>query len=245
MSRPAHPFIAETGAELLKLVRAPEFILPTLVLPTVFYTLFGVVLQMGNNASDYFLATFGVFAVMGPALFGFGAGVAQERERGWLKLTRAVPAPVAGFMIAKTIATLTMATTALGMVYTVAAFLGDVEMPMTTWLALFGVHLLAAVPFLLLGLAIGFTFATNGAIALAKLMFIAFALLGGLWMPVFIFPDIMQQMAWAIPSFHLAELALAVSGAEGDRPINLHLVFIAAMIGGLAMLAGLAWLRQR
>ncbi len=245
MSRPAHPYLAETGAELLKLVRAPEFILPTLILPTVFYTLFGVVMPMGEGASAYLLATFGVFAVMGPALFGFGAGVAQERERGWLKLTRAVPAPVAGFMVAKTIATVTMAGLALSLVYGVAAFAGGVSHSAETWLMLLGVHLLAALPFLLVGLAIGFTFGTNGAVALANLVFLGFAVLGGLWMPVHVFPDFMREMAWWLPSFHLAELALAVSGAPGERPVLTHLWMVGAMIAGFAVLAAAAWARQR
>jgi ABC-2 type transport system permease protein len=245
MSRPAHPYIAETGAEMLKLVRAPEFILPTLVLPTVFYTLFGVVMPTGEGVSAYLLATFGVFAVMGPALFGFGAGVAQERERGWLKLTRAVPAPAAGFMLAKTLATVTMAGLALALVYAVAAFAGDVSLPPQTWALMLGVHLLTAVPFLLAGLAIGFTFATNGAVALANLLFLAFAVLGGLWIPVQVFPGFMQNAAWWLPSFHLAELALAASGAPGERPVPLHLGMVGAMITGFALLAAFAWVRQR
>ncbi len=245
MSRPSHPYVAESAAELLKLVRAPEFILPTLVLPTVFYTLFGVIMPMGEGASAYLLATFGVFAVMGPALFGFGAGVAQERERGWLKLTRAAPAPAAGFLIAKSVATLSMAGLALGLVYAVAAFAGGVTLPAGTWLLLLSVHLLAALPFLLAGLAIGFSFGTNGAVALANLVFLGFAVLGGLWMPVQVFPDFMREIAWWLPSFHLAELALAVSGAPGERAVPTHLGMIGAMIVGFAALAMLAWARQR
>ncbi len=240
-----HPYFAETGAELLKLVRAPEFILPTLILPTVFYTLFGVVMATGEGAPAYLLGTFGVFAVMGPALFGFGAGVAQERERGWLKLTRAVPAPVGGFLFAKTLATLTMAGLSLGLVYAVAAFAGGVSLPATTWMMMLGVHLLAAIPFLLIGLAVGFTFATNGAVAVANLLFLAFAVLGGLWFPVTVFPDFLKAAAFWMPSFHLAELALAVSGAAGTRSMVTHFAMIATMIAGFGVLATVAWARQR
>ncbi len=100
MARTANPYAAEIGAECLKLLRAPEFIAPTLILPVVFYTMFAVILPGSNQNAPYLLATFGVFAVMGPALFGFGAGVAQERERGWLKLKRAVPAPAFAYIAA-------------------------------------------------------------------------------------------------------------------------------------------------
>jgi ABC-2 type transport system permease protein len=245
MTHITHPYIAETGAEMLKLVRAPEFILPTLVLPVVFYTLFGVILPAGEGSAAYLLATFGVFAVMGPALFGFGAGVAQERERGWLKLTRAAPAPAAGFMVAKTLATISMAALALTGVYAVAAFIGGVELTARAWILMLGVHILAAIPFLLAGLAVGFTLATNGAVAMANLLFLAFAVLGGLWIPITVFPEVMQNMAFWLPSFHLAELSLAASGAPGDRPVVLHLAMVVGMIAVFALLAGLAWARQR
>ncbi len=85
---------AETGAGILQAVRSPEFVLPTLALPVAFYLLFGVVLSPGGgDRAAYLLATYGIFAVMGPAIFGFGAGVANERERGWLNIRRVSPAP--------------------------------------------------------------------------------------------------------------------------------------------------------
>ena len=69
-------FANEAGAEVLKAVRAPEFILPTLLMPCAFYTIFGVVLSSSSDNAAYLLATYGVFAVMAPSIFGFGVGVA-------------------------------------------------------------------------------------------------------------------------------------------------------------------------
>jgi ABC-2 type transport system permease protein len=245
MARTANPYAAEISAECLKLMRAPEFILPTLVLPVVFYTMFAVILPGSNQNAPYLLATFGVFAVMGPALFGFGAGVAQERERGWLKLKRAVPAPAFAYIAAKTVATLIMAAAGLALVYASAGLLAGVALERSTWALLLAVHILAALPFVFAGLTLGFLMGTNAAVAAANLLFLALALLGGLWIPIVVFPDIMQQIAWAFPSFHLAEIALVASGAGGDRPVGLHLAVLAAMTAGLALTATLAWLRQR
>lgn len=245
MARPTNPYIAEIGAECLKLVRAPEFIAPTLILPLVFYVMFAVLITGSNQNAPYLLATFGVFAVMGPALFGFGAGVAQERERGWLKLKRVVPAPAASYITAKAAATLLMATVSLALVYAAAGFLAGVELERGQWLRLLTVHIVSALPFVFAGLAIGFLFSANAAVAVANLVFLGFAILGGLWIPVLVFPGFLQQIAWYLPSFHLAEIALAASGASGDRPVGLHLVIAAAMTAGLAFAAVLAWLRRR
>ncbi|MCR9130359.1 MAG: ABC transporter permease [Alphaproteobacteria bacterium] len=245
MARTANPYAAEIGAECLKLLRAPEFIIPSLALPVLFYAMFGMIIPGSNQNAPYLLATYGVFTVMAPALFGFGAGVAQERERGWLKLKRAVPAPAFGYITAKAAATLLVAAAGLAMVYAVAGFLAGVELTRTQWTLMLGVHIVSALPFVFAGLTLGFLLGANGAVAAANLLFLALALLGGLWIPIVVFPDIMQQIAWAFPSFHLAEVALAASGAGGDRPVGLHLAVLGAMTGGLALTATLAWLRQR
>jgi len=236
----------ETGAEILKVIRAPEFIVPTLVFPVAFYGLFGVVLSGGGTGSAaYLLATYGVFAVMGPAIFGFGIAVANERERGWLDLKRAAPAPAISYILAKVITTLIFASLAVAMVHAVAGFGAGVTLPRATWAALLGVHILSTLPFILIGLTIGFLLKANGAVAIANLIFMGLAVLGGLWIPVFVFPSMMQSLAGFLPSYHLAEIALDISGAPGDRNIQFHLSVIAAMTVALLGVTLFAWRHQR
>lgn len=236
---------AETGAELVQSFRAPEFVLPTIALPVTFYLLFGIMMSRSGGASAYLLATYGVFAVMGAALFGFGVGVANERQRGWLELKRATPAPASTFIGAKLAATLVFAALALMPIYAAAAFIGDVALPRTVWITLLCVHLAAVLPFVFIGLAIGFSFSTNGAVAIANLVFLGLAVVGGLWFPSTLFPTWLATVAQALPSYHLAEIALAVSGADGNRPVAMHVAIVVAMTLGLALLAGWRWSRQR
>jgi ABC-2 type transport system permease protein len=241
----ARIFAAETGAELTQSFRAPEFVLPTLALPVAFYLFFGILMSRGAGTSAYLLATYGIFAVMGPSLFGFGVGVAGERERGWLDLKRAVPAPAGTFIGAKLAATLTFSAIALLPVYVAAAFPGDVVLPRTTWLLLLLVHLSAVLPFSLIGLSIGFSFGTNGSVAIANIVFLGFAVIGGLWFPATLFPDWMLAVSKALPSYHLAEIALAVVGADGQRAVLRHVMVLAVMIILAAALAAWTWSRQR
>ncbi len=238
-------FLNEAGAEVLKSERAPEFLLPTLIMPVAFYTLFAVVLPGGSEQAAYLLATFGVFTVMGPAIFGFGVAVAAEREKGWLDLKRVAPAPAGSYIGAKLVATLIFAGIALAMLYAIAGFVAGVELPRTTWLALLGVHLLAAIPFALLGMTLGFLMNSNGAIAVSNIVFLALSALGGLWIPIFVFPEIMQTIAKALPSYHLGVLALGVSGAPGEHDTLGSLAAISAMTLGLAVLTVFAWSRQK
>lgn len=241
----AHPLVIEAGAEVLKALRAPEFVIPTLVLPVAFYCLFGIILPMGggNNAS-YLLATYGVFAVMGPSIFGFGIAVATERERGWLELKRAAPIAGSTYLLAKIFATVVFAALALALLYIAAGFFGGVALPRGTWAQLLLVHVLATLPFILIGLTIGLVMKANGAVAVANLLFLGLAILGGLWIPIMVFPSAMQAMATFLPSYQLAEIALAVTGAPGERDVVFHLSAVLVMTVVLGGITLLAWRRQ-
>lgn len=243
--RLANSILIETGAEIVQVVRAPEYIIPTLVFPVAFYGLFGVLLAGGSDNAAYLLATYGIFAVMGPSIFGFGIAVANERERGWLDLKRAAPAPAASYILAKVITTLIFASLAVALVYIVAGFVGGVALPRAIWAALLGVHILATLPFILIGLTIGFFLKANTAIAIANLFFMGLAILGGLWIPVFVFPEIMQTIAKFLPSYHLAEIALGVSGAPGERDMGFHVGITLIMTLVLSGITLLAWRNQQ
>lgn len=238
-------FNLETGAELLKSLRAPEFILPTMLMPVAFYSLFAIVLPNNANSAAYLLATYGVFAVMGPSIFGFGISVANERDKGWLSLKRAAPSRGISYIGAKLVNTLIFSSVAVGVVYAVAGFAAGVSLPTTTWALLLLTHLAAVFPFILIGLSIGFLCNANGAVAISNIIFLAFAALGGLWIPVSVFPAGLQSFAHFLPSFHLSEIALYVSGAPGERDIAYHIIASMVMTLILLGITILAWSKQR
>jgi ABC-2 type transport system permease protein len=238
-------FIRETSAEILKAFRAPEFIFPSVLMPSCFYLMFAIVLPGASNKAAYLLATYGVFAVMGPSIFGFGVGVATERDRGWLQLKQAVPASAFSYIGAKLTTTVLFSTLALLPIYLIAGFFGEVELARATWFSLFGMHVLAAFPFVFIGLILGFCLSSGGAVAVANIIFFSLSILGGLWFPVFTFPPLMQDIALFMPSYHLGELALAIVGAPGEHASGFNGISILIMTLILFSLALVAWVRQR
>ncbi len=235
----------EAKAEFKKDARAPEFILPTLALPVAFYGLFAIAIAGSPGNAGYLLATFGVFAVMGPCIFGFGINVAKERETGWLLLKRAVPASPLAYLAAKILTTVLFLTAALIPVYLVAYFGAGVRLSAPVWGALALVHLLSAGPFVLIGLILGFSLKSNAAVGVSNLVFLVLAAIGGLWLPITALPAFLQAFAVVLPSYHLAEIALAVSGAPGDHSLGVSLLAIAAMTAALSGLALWRWQSQR
>lgn len=242
---PARAYLAEFRSEMLKAWRSPEFAFPTLALPLIFYALFGLVLARGVDAPKYLLATYGVFAALGPAMFGFGAGVAMERDQGLLALKRVAPMPAAAYMVAKLLMSMVFTFITVLALYALAALFGAVTMPRGAWLALAAVHVLATVPFALLGLGIGLAMKGTAALAVCNILFLLLAVLGGLWIPIDAFPKVLQLVGQWLPTYHLAELALLVSGRNRASTIEVHLAAIAGYCVLFLVLALLAWRRSQ
>ena len=244
LAPPLAMFARESVAELRKSLRLPQFMLPTVITPAVFYGLFAVALnKSGPAAAAYSLATFGVFAATGPALFGFGAGVAVERDSGLIELKRVSPLPAAAFVGAKLVASAAMATMALALIYALALF-AEVSIPASTWVALAAIHLLSVVPFALIGFAIGMRLSAKGAIAAANAFYLGFSIIGGLWMPVTILPGWMQQVALVTPSYHLGQIALAAIDQPSQGVPAVHVAALVAISLVAAWLAISGWRRS-
>jgi ABC-2 type transport system permease protein len=244
LAAPAGVFVREGVAELKKSLRLPQFALPTIITPAVFYALFAVGMSKGSaSAATYSLATFGVFAATGPALFGFGAGVAVERENGLIELKRVSPLPAGAYVTAKLIAAGAMAAVALVLIYGLALFAG-VRLAPDRWALLVLIHMLSVIPYALFGFALGMRLGAKGAIAAANAMYLGFSILGGLWMPITSLPAWIQKVAWITPSFHLGQLALSAAGMSSQGSTGVHLIGISLITGLATWLALTGWRRS-
>ncbi len=225
---PLRSYLLEAKYEFLKLWRTPSFVLPTLIFPPFFYLLFGVLLSAGRggDTARYLLATYGVFGIMGPALFGFGVNVALERERGFLTFKRALPMPPGALLAAKTAMAMLFAAIISIVLAVIAMTMAKVSLAPAQWVLLFVINVLGVLPFCALGLWIGSTVGGEAAPAVINLMYLPMAFLSGLWLPLSILPSFLGTLAPVWPSYHLAQIALKVVDRDAGSPIALHLVVL-------------------
>jgi ABC-2 type transport system permease protein len=232
-------YLREIRAEILRSLRTPAFLVPTLAMPLGFYTLFALVLApRGSDTGVYILATYGVLAALGPCLFGFGAGIASDRDAGILGLKRISPLPPAAFLIARLASAALFTLVVVLALDALAAGGAGVRLTALSWLALLGVHLLSVLPFCLLGLCIGLRTGASAAMALSNLLFIGLAVLGGLWIPLSMFPQALQQAALVLPTYHMSALALQAVGHGIGGSAWVHGLCAA---GYVVLFGGLAW----
>ena len=201
-------------------------------------------MPFGKNfdMSRYLLAGYGVFGIMGPALFGFGVGVAHERQAGWMLLKMASPMPIWVHFSARTMMAMLFAGIVVTILFVLGHFVAQVDMTMFQWLRWAGILILGAIPFCVLGLVIGYLTGAQAAIAVANLTYLPMAILSGLWWPLTLFPDWMQHIAWILPPFHLAQFALAAVDMPHNENLWIHGL---ALVGFTVLFAWIARMGYR
>ena len=217
----------EAKYELLKLVRLPAFVVPTLGFPLMFYTLFGLVLPTPGPASTYLLATYGAFGVIGIALYALGVGVATERGQGWLAVKRASPMPVSAYFVGKYAMTVLFAAALVLLLAALGIAFGHVRLSAGHWAALAAVEVAGGLPFCAMGLAVGYLAGPNSAAAVVNALYLPMAFLSGLFIPATMLPRVLQGVAPALPPYHLGQLALIAAGVLPSSRAWVHVLALA------------------
>jgi len=225
-------YLLEIKYEFLKALRMPQYALPTILFPIVFYIFFGVVFGQRNTGgvkmSEYLIATYGAFGVIGAALFGFGVSVAIERGQGWLEVKRTTPMPIGAYFVAKLAMAMIFSAIIVILLMTVAATLGGVTLDPVKSIQLLGVLVAGSVTFCALGLALGFIAGPNSAAPIVNLIYLPMAFLSGLWIPIMFLPKPVQTLAYWLPPYHFSQLALHVTGGSRGESVLGHIGAMAA-----------------
>ncbi|MET0717637.1 MAG: ABC transporter permease [Pseudoxanthomonas sp.] len=221
-------YLREAKLEFLRVLRTPAFSIPTLVFSPMFYLLFGVLLNRGDaHASSYLMASYSVFGVMGPGLFGFGVGLAIDRQQGLLMLKRVQPVPAAAPLLAKVGMAMIFAACIGAMLLVLGVTLGGVRMTPSQAALLLAVDILGVMPFCALGLLIGtLVNSGGGATAVVNLIYMPMALLSGLWLPLSMLPDVVERIAPLWPAWHLGQLGLKVVDLDSGSPAWMHVTVL-------------------
>jgi ABC-2 type transport system permease protein len=235
-------FVLEAKYEILKYLRLPIFAISTLLFPAMFYVLFGIVLPSGGanrtQTATYLLATMACYGVMGVAMFSFGVGIAMERGQGWLQVKRASPMPLPAYFLAKIVNAMAFAVVISLLLLAIGVAFGGVRMLPLTALKLITVLVLGSIPFSAMGLALGYFAKPNSAPAMVNLVYLPMSFCSGLWIPIFVLPKVLQNVAQVLPPYHVAQLALnAIKMGPYPNPVGGH---VEALIGVTLLFLGLA-----
>jgi ABC-2 type transport system permease protein len=227
--------------QLRRVGRNKQYLFFTVLLPalfTIFFTkVFGAQTTTGAQYQDWagtYMVSMMAYGALGAAL-GATIRISFDRASGWLRQLRVTPVPqthVVGVDVA--VGTL-LTLPSLVVVALVGRFVTGVDLPMTTWLTLIGVLWAGSIAFVALGILIGLSLDEKAAGGAIGILGTILAALGGLWVPVEIFPGSMQALAHTLPSYWYAELGRNV--AAGGGPSVLAVLAVAGFTAAFALLA--------
>jgi ABC-2 type transport system permease protein len=227
-------------AEIIRVLRNPMFTGYTIGFPVGFYLLFTTIFARGSvlstNFSAYYMVSMALYGAIGTALTGVGAPIAMERSRGWTRQLALTPMRPRQYLLIKVAAASALSLPVILTILLAGRFVHHVELGVGTWLALVPILWLGAIPFVGLGIAIGYTFRDEAAQGIALTAYFLLSIAGGLWMPVQTFPGWLAGVAHLLPTYSAGQMSWQL--LAGARPLTAGtLVLLAWAIGFLGLAA--------
>jgi ABC-2 type transport system permease protein len=230
--------LAYANASVQQLARMPAYAVPTLLFPSLFFLLFGA--RFADDDPVWLTAGFAATAVLGVAFFQFGVGLAIERASPWERYARTLPVGAPTRLAAQVLAATAFAAVSAGAVVILAAAVTGQPLRPLGYAALAVALLLGAVPFALLGIALGYVVSPRAALPVANLLFLPLVVAGSLWTPPERLPTSAERLTALVPTRAWADV-LAPAAAGAPPP----LAEVATLAGWSALFAAVAVLAYR
>jgi ABC-2 type transport system permease protein len=228
--------------QLRRVARNRQYLFFTVLLPaafTVFFTkIFGAGIPTSSpdyqDAAGAYMVSMMAYGAIGAAL-GATIRLSFDRASGWLRQLRVTPVPQSNVLAVDIAVGTLLALPSLLVVAIVGRFVNGVEEPLGTWVALIGVLWAGSIAFVALGLLLGLALDEKAAGGAMGIVATVLAALGGLWVPVEVFPGSMRGLAHLMPSYWYAELGRDV--AAGSAPALGAVAALVAFAVAFALLA--------
>jgi ABC-2 type transport system permease protein len=205
------------GLEIRRLLRNRRTVIFALVLPALFFLLFGLNKAYAHGSAGH--GNVSAFIMVSMALYGAvlattsgGAMVSIERAAGWSRQLRLTPLSPVAYIVIKMLTAMVLGAAAVIAVYVVAKITGVPAMkpgyaylwfvtPFCVWIG--------SLVFAAFGLFMGYLLPTENVMQFLGFALMLFAFGGGLFIPLSTYPHVLQVLAQYTPLYGLNQLVHA------------------------------------
>ncbi|WP_020015641.1 ABC transporter permease [Promicromonospora sukumoe] len=228
--------------QFLETVRIPIAVLGNVLFPSL--SMFFFVVPQESVAGNPLYATvavagLGLFAVCSASLFTYGLGVAEDRQLPFYPFLRSLPAGPGPQMVARVLNGGVFSLFGLLPLILIGWLFTAATLTFGQLLAGIGTILAVSVPFVLLGMAIGYKLSAKAALPVVQVILFPLAFAGGLFLPPQMFPAWLDAISKATPT--RAGRDLLVQATTGLDAYALALPVLAGWTVLFAVLAILAY----
>ncbi|WP_077356717.1 ABC transporter permease [Virgibacillus halodenitrificans] len=206
--------------EMIRIFRNPYFVFWSLFMPILFYFIFTNIVNTGvpdqGEWQAYYLMSMTTFSVMGSAIMNFGIRMVQEQTEGWSTFMKLTPFPSWAYFASKMFGQLIIHLLSIVIVFLAGYLINGVSLSVSQWIFSGIWVLVASIPFLALGSLVGTMKKVETASGVSNIIYLALAIVGGMWMPINTFPIFLQNIAEWLPSYHFGSGAWNI--VQGTSP---------------------------
>ncbi|WP_164682410.1 ABC transporter permease [Streptococcus hyointestinalis] len=209
-----------------------------IILPSCFFLFFsqgvGTTPAEQTILRDY-LMTMTAFASLSLVFFTLPFSLVEDRKTNRLRLLKHTPVPMPLYYLAKVLRIVLFYLVAIVVSFSVGHFVRGVDLPTSEWLMSAVLLMFAMLCFLPFGLLLSTIKSSEALSTAGNLLYIGLAMLGGMWMPLSMFPDWLQAISKCTPTYHFYHLV--TSYLKNGTIINTSFfVLIAYALGALLLL---------
>ena len=214
-SRPVPPLggfsPAVVGLEIHRLLRNRRTVIFTIVVPVLFFVLFGLNSSYATNRVGQ--GNESAFIMISMALYGAvlatasgGAMVSVERLLGWSRQLRTTPLQPAAYVAIKMTTSLVLGLAAVAAVYVVGLLVHKPTMPADLWVATGAALWIGSLLFAAFGLFVGYLLPSENVMQIIGFALMLFSFGGGLFIPLSQFSHPLRVLAIYTPLYGLNQL---------------------------------------
>lgn len=200
--------------ELQRLRRDRAYLIGSVIMPLVMYLLFtnlgALTGQAKGVAATYAMISMAAFGAIG-AVLNNGGQIVEERATGWLRQLRTTPMPPLRVVIVRAATAMLVALPAIVAVCAAGVLVNGVQLDAGQWVRILVLLWLGVIPFALLGLAIGHAATARTLPVMNMLAYLGMAVLGGLWMPLSVFPAPLRAIGGLLPTHAYGDLSWRIA----------------------------------
>jgi ABC-2 type transport system permease protein len=199
--------------ELKRMMRNKRTLVFTLLLPPMFFLIFGLQSDYKTqaygqaNVTGYIMVSMAVYGGMLATTSG-GATVAIERGLGWSRQLRLTPLKPAAYIATKIVIAMVLGIMAVAVVFVVGAFFGA-KLPAGAWVACFLIAWLTSIVFAAFGLFMGYLLPSENVMQILGPGLAVLSFAGGLFVPP---SGWFETASKFFPTYGVATLARAPLG---------------------------------
>nr|BFE72448.1 ABC transporter permease [Actinoplanes digitatis] len=199
------------GLELRRMVRNRRTVVFTLVMPAVFFLLFGTGSSSrtervgGGNVTGYILVSMAVYGAMLATTSG-GAMVSIERAAGWSQQLRLTPLRPTAYVAVKLVLAMIIGAVSVVVAFAVGAVSGA-ELLARAWVLCGLLAWVCALVFAAFGLFMGYLLPSENVMQILGPALAVLSFAGGLFVPVDLMGDTFATIAKFTPVYGVGEIA--------------------------------------